>query len=44
VKVVEVAERVGVSRQTVRAWLARYGQGGLGWLAEVDIVDRTNGC
>ncbi len=33
-KVVEVAERVGVSRQTVHAWIARYEQGGLAALSD----------
>jgi transposase InsO family protein len=33
-RVVEVARRVGVSRQTVHAWIARYEQGGLGSLAD----------
>jgi transposase len=33
-KVVEVARRVGVSRQTVHAWIARYEQGGLSSLAD----------
>ena len=28
-KVVEVARRMGVSRQTVHAWIARYQVGGL---------------
>jgi transposase InsO family protein len=32
-KVVEVAERLGVSRQSVHAWIARYEQGGLTALA-----------
>jgi transposase len=27
-KVVEVADRLGVSRQAVHAWIARYEQGG----------------
>jgi transposase len=29
-KVTEVAERLGVSRQSVHAWIARYEGGGLG--------------
>ena len=33
-RVVEVARRVGVSRQTVHAWIARYEQGGLAALAD----------
>ena len=33
-KVVEVARRVGVSRQTIHAWIARYQAGGLGALAD----------
>jgi transposase InsO family protein len=33
-KVTEVAERLGVSRQTVHTWMARYEQGGLGALAD----------
>lgn len=33
-RVVEVARRVGVSRQTVHAWIARYEQGGLTALAD----------
>jgi transposase InsO family protein len=33
-KVVEVARRLGVSRQSVHAWIARYEQGGLGSLAD----------
>jgi transposase len=32
--VVEVAERYGVSRQTVHGWLRRYGTGGLDALAD----------
>ena len=32
-RVVEVARRLGVSRQTVHAWIARYEQGGLAALA-----------
>jgi transposase-like protein len=33
VTVTEVALRVGVSRQTIHAWLRRYGNGGIGDLA-----------
>jgi transposase len=33
-KVTEIAERVGVSRQTIHAWIARYEQGGLAALAD----------
>jgi transposase InsO family protein len=33
-KVVEVARRVGVSRQTIHAWIARYEQGGLSALTD----------
>jgi transposase len=33
-KVTEVAERLGVSRQSVHAWIARYEQGGLASLAD----------
>jgi transposase InsO family protein len=33
-KVVEVADRLGVSRQAVHAWIARYEQGGLASLAD----------
>lgn len=33
-KVTEVADRLGVSRQTVHAWLARYEAGGLAGLAD----------
>lgn len=33
-RVVEVARRVGVSRQTVHAWIARYEEGGLAALAD----------
>jgi transposase InsO family protein len=33
-RVVEVAERLGVSRQAVHAWIARYEQGGLAALAD----------
>jgi transposase InsO family protein len=32
--VIEVAARYGVSRQTVHAWLRRYGNGGIGALAD----------
>jgi transposase InsO family protein len=32
--VVEVAERYGVARQTVRTWIRLYREGGLGWLAD----------
>src|SRR4051794_22077049 len=35
--VVEVARRVGVSRQTVHAWIGRYEQGGL-----VGLADRSH--
>jgi transposase InsO family protein len=35
-KVVEVADRLGVSRQTVHNWIARYEQGGL-----VSLTDRS---
>ena len=41
-RVVEVARRVGVSRQTVHAWIARYEQGGLGSLA--DHSHRPSSC
>lgn len=41
-KVSEVASRVGVSRQTVHAWLARYEQGGLAALA--DRSHRPRSC
>jgi len=41
-KVTEVAERVGVSRQTVHAWIARYEQGGLAALA--DHSHRPSSC
>jgi transposase InsO family protein len=40
--VVEVAARVGVSRQTVHAWLARYDEVGLAGLE--DRSRRPNGC
>ena len=33
-KVVEVADRLGVSRQAVHAWIARYQAGGLSALAD----------
>jgi transposase-like protein len=33
-KVSEVAERLGVSRQSVHTWIARYEQGGLAALAD----------
>ena len=33
-KVTEVAARLGVSRQSVHAWIARYEQGGLAALAD----------
>jgi transposase len=33
-RVVEVARRVGVSRQTIHAWIARYEDGGLTALAD----------
>jgi len=33
-KVTEVARRVGVSRQTLHAWIARYERGGLSSLAD----------
>jgi transposase len=41
-KVVEVARRLGVSRQSVHTWIARYEQGGLGSLA--DRSHRPGGC
>jgi transposase len=41
-KVVEVADRLGVSRQTVHNWIARYEQGGLASLA--DRSRRPNPC
>jgi transposase len=41
-RVVEVARRVGVSRQTVHAWIARYEQGGIGSLA--DHSHRPSSC
>ena len=37
-RVVEVARRVGVSRQTVHAWIARYEEGGLAALADTPIA------
>ncbi len=33
-KVIEVAERLGVSRQAVHGWIARYKRGGLASLAD----------
>jgi len=41
-RVVEVAERLGVSRQSVHAWIARYEQGGLAALA--DRSHRPSAC
>ncbi|MBA3552879.1 MAG: IS481 family transposase [Actinobacteria bacterium] len=41
-KVVEVARRVGVSRQTLHAWIARYEAGGLAALA--DRSHRPGSC
>ena len=41
-KVVEVARRVGVSRQTLHAWIARYERGGLTSLA--DGSHRPSSC
>src|SRR5215218_10917279 len=41
-KVVEVARRLGVSRQSVHNWLARYEAGGLGALA--DRSHRPSSC
>jgi transposase InsO family protein len=41
-KVVEVARRVGVSRQTLHAWIARYERGGLSSLA--DRSHRPTSC
>ena len=41
-KVVEVADRLGVSRQTVHNWIARYEQGGLASLS--DRSRRPNAC
>jgi len=41
-RVVEVARRLGVSRQSVHAWIARYEQGGLAALA--DRSHRPAGC
>jgi transposase InsO family protein len=42
VPVTEVAERFGVSRQSVHAWIRRYEQGGLGGL--MDRSKRPAGC
>ena len=39
VTVTEVALRLGVSRQTVHAWLRRYGNGGIGDLANRNALD-----
>jgi transposase len=33
-KVIEIADRLGVSRQTVHTWIARYERGGLAALAD----------
>ena len=41
-KVVEVARRVGVSRQTLHGWIARYEAGGLSSLA--DRSHRPSSC
>ena len=41
-KVTEVAERLGVSRQSVHAWITRYEQGGLAALA--DLSHRPTTC
>ena len=41
-KVTEVADRLGVSRQTVHAWIARYERGGLSSLA--DRSHRPESC
>jgi transposase InsO family protein len=41
-KVTEVAERLGVSRQSVHAWIARYEEGGLAALA--DRSHRPSSC
>src|SRR3990170_4900424 len=41
-RVVEVARRLGVSRQSVHAWVARYEQGGLAALA--DRSHRPSSC
>jgi len=41
-KVTEVAERIGVRRQTVHNWIARYEEGGLPALA--DRSHRPHGC
>ena len=35
--VTDVAQRLGVSRQTVRSWLRRYGNGGV-----ADLADRSS--
>lgn len=40
--VTEVAQRLGVSRQTVHSWLRRYGNGGLAAL--VDRSSRPDRC
>jgi transposase-like protein len=42
VPVIEVAERYGVSRQSVHAWVRRYEQGGLGGL--MDQSRRPESC
>jgi len=41
-KIVEVARKLGVSRQSVHTWLTRYDEGGLAALA--DRSHRPNGC
>jgi transposase-like protein len=41
-RVTEVAHRLGVSRQTVHSWMARYQQGGLPSLA--DRSHRPSSC
>ena len=41
-KVTEVADRLGVSRQTIHTWIARYEQGGLASLA--DRSHRPDAC
>jgi transposase InsO family protein len=41
-KIVEVADRLGVSRQTIHNWIARYEQGGLASLT--DRSRRPNSC
>jgi transposase len=41
-KVVEVARRLGVSRQSVHTWITRYERGGLGALA--DRSHRPQSC